>query len=125
MVKKITEPTRIPVPGGKLIEEFVGRVHTGTVSMSVAHMVAPPGWDEPFQTPDFDEVTIVLRGTMRVEHGEGITDVGAGETVLVEAGEPIRYSNPSAVEAEYWAVCAPAFSPETVHREGENDGPAK
>jgi mannose-6-phosphate isomerase-like protein (cupin superfamily) len=118
-VRHVTAPTKIPVPGGKLIEEHVGRVNTETASLSVAHMVAPPGWDEPYQTPAFDEVTIVVRGTMRVEHDGGVTDVGAGETVLCEAGERIRYSNPSDTEAcEYWAVCAPAFSPETVRREG-------
>ena len=117
-VRHITAPTPIPVPGGKLIEEFVGHVHTGTASLSVAHMVAPPGWDEPYQTPEFDEVTIVLRGMMRVEHDGGTTDVGAGETVLVEAGERIRYSNASSdEECEYWAVCVPAFSPTTVNRE--------
>ncbi len=116
-VRHITTPTRIPVPGDKLIEEHVGRVNTGTASLSVAHMVAPPGWDEPFQTPDFDEVTIVLRGTMRVEHAGGVADVRAGETVLCEAGDRIRYSNPGMDECEYWAVCAPAFSLETVHRE--------
>ncbi|NBC17149.1 MAG: cupin domain-containing protein [Bacteroidetes bacterium] len=117
MVRKITSPTAIPVPGGKQIEEHVGRVHTGTTSLSVAHMVAPPGWGEPFQQPTFDEVTIVVRGTMRVEHDEGVMDVGPGETVLVEAGERIRYSNPFGDAAEYWAVCAPAFSPEAARRE--------
>lgn len=117
MVQKIHRPTRIPVPGGKRIDEYVGRVHTGTASLSVAHMVAPAGWDEPFQTPDFDEVTIVLRGRVRVEHRAGVLDVGPGETVLVEAGERIRYSNPFEEEAEYWAVCAPAFSPELAHRD--------
>lgn len=124
-VVHVTAPTRIPVPGGKLIEEHVGRASTGTAALSVAHMVAPPGWDEPFQAPAFDEVTVVLRGTMRVEHPAGAgqahggyVDVGPGETVLVEAGERIRYSNPSPdAECEYWAVCAPAFSPDTVHRE--------
>ena len=118
MPRHVTDPTRIPVPGGKLIEEHVGRVNTETASLSVAHMVAPPGWDEPAQTPAFDEVTIVLRGTMRVEHDGGHLDVGPGETVLCEAGERIRYLNPSDRETcEYWAVCAPAFSPESVHRE--------
>ena len=78
---------------------------------------APPGWDEPFQQPDFDEVTIVLRGRIRVEHDDGATDVAPGETVLVERGERIRYSNPFDEEAEYWAVCAPAFSPETANRD--------
>jgi mannose-6-phosphate isomerase-like protein (cupin superfamily) len=117
MVRKIDDPARIEVPGGKVIDEHVGRVRTGTAAMSVAHMIAPPGWDEPFQTPDFDEVTIVLRGTVRVEHEGGVLDVSAGETVLVEAGERIRYSNPSDAETEYWAVCAPAFSPEAAHRD--------
>lgn len=116
-VRKISDPTQIPAPGAKVIEEHVGRASTGTASLSVAHMVAPAGWDEPFQRPDFDEVTIVVRGTMRVEHDGGHVDVAAGETVLVEAGERIRYSNPTDAVCEYWAVCAPAFSPETVHRE--------
>lgn len=117
MVKKISQPQRISVPGNKVIEEHVGRVRTGTESLSVAHMVAPPGWDEPFQQPDFDEVTIVTRGVIRVEHDGGHLDVSAGETVLVEAGERIRYSNPTEHETEYWAVCSPAFSPDTVHRD--------
>ena len=117
MIKKTTHPTQIPVPGGKLIEEYIGRVHTGTSSVSIAHMIAPPGWSEPFQTPEFDEVTIVIRGTMRVEHAGTEVDVQANETVFVEAGDRIRYSNPFDEEAEYWAVCVPAFSPDTVHRE--------
>ena len=118
MPRHITAPIRIPVPGGKLIEEHVGRVNTQTESLSVAHMVAPPGWAEPSQTPAFDEVTIVLRGTMRVEHDGGQVDVGPGETVLCAAGERVRYSNPSiADECEYWAVCAPAFSPEAAGRD--------
>ncbi|MFQ5569847.1 MAG: cupin domain-containing protein [Rhodothermales bacterium] len=117
MVQIITHPARIPVPGGKRIDEYVGRVNTGTASVSVAHMVAPPGWSEPTQQPDFDEVTIVIRGTMRVEHPGGTLDVEAGETGLVEAGERIRYSNPFDEEVEYWAVCVPAFSPEAAHRE--------
>ena len=122
MPRHISDPARIPGPGGKTIEEFVGRVNSGTASLSVAHMVAPGRWEEPAQTPQFDEVTIVLRGTMRVEHDGGVLDVGAGETVLCEAGERVRYLNPSPdAECEYWAVCAPAFSPDTVRRE---DGPA-
>ena len=116
----ITAPVRIPAPGAKVIEEHVGRASTGTGSASVAHMVAPPSWSEPWQAPTFDEVTIVVAGTMRVEHDGGQSDVRAGETILCRAGERIRYSNPSPVEpCEYWAVCAPAFSPETVHREEE------
>ncbi len=117
MPRLITQPTRVPAPGDKRIEEHVGRVSTGTAALSVAHMAAPPGWDEPFQRPDFDEVTIVLSGTMRVEHDGGHTDVRAGQTVLCEAGERVRYSNPAAEPCEYWAVCAPAFSPEAARRE--------
>jgi mannose-6-phosphate isomerase-like protein (cupin superfamily) len=117
VVRKISEPVLIPVPGDKTIDEYVGRVSTGTVSVSVARMVAPPGWSEPFQSPDFDEVTIMLRGAMRIESANGVTDVHAGECVLVTAGERIRYSNPFGEDAAYWAVCGPAFSPETVHRE--------
>ena len=120
MPRHITDPTRIPGPGGKTIEEHVGLVNTGTASLSVAHMIAPPGWEEPAQQPAFDEVTIVLRGTMRVEHTGGHLDVGAGETVLCEAGERVRYFNPSETdECEYWAICTPAFSPDSVHRDAE------
>ena len=119
MPRHISDPTPIPVPGGKTIEEHVGRVRTGTERLSVAHMVAPPGWAEPAQTPAFDEVTIVLRGTLRVEHAGGALDVGPGETILCEAGERVRYLNPGAEPCEYWAVCAPAFSPDTVRREAE------
>ena len=120
MPRHITDPTRIPGPGGKTIEEHVGLVNTGTASLSVAHMIAPPGWEEPAQQPAFDEVTIVLRGTMRVEHTGGHLDVGAGETVLCEAGERVRYLNPSETdECEYWAICTPAFSPDSVHRDAE------
>lgn len=117
MVLKISDPTQIPVPGGKRIDEYIGRVRTGTAALSVAHMVAPPGWDEPHQAPDFDEATIVLRGTLRVEHDGGLTDVGAGEVVLVPAGARIRYANPYDDELEYWAICTPAFSPDAAHRE--------
>ena len=120
-----TAPFVVPAPGGKVIEEFVG-ASTGTASHSVAHMIAPPGWDEPWQRPAFDETTVVLHGTLRVHHtpeGEddangGHTDVPAGQTILCRAGERIRYANASASEpCEYWAVCSPAFSPATVHRE--------
>jgi mannose-6-phosphate isomerase-like protein (cupin superfamily) len=115
----VRTPTSIPAPGAKRIDEFVGRVHTGTASLSVAHMLAPPGWDEPFQTPAFDEVTIVVRGTMRVDHDGGADLVGPGETILCVAGERIRYANASDAEpCEYWAVCTPAFDPSAVHREG-------
>ncbi len=117
MVKKTSQPAIIPAPGDKRIEEYIGRVHTGTPSLSVAHMVAPPGWTEPFQRPDFDEATIVVRGSIRVEYEGTIVDVHSGETVLVERGSRIRYSNPFPEEAEYWAVCTPAFAPEAAHRD--------
>jgi ethanolamine utilization protein EutQ (cupin superfamily) len=116
MPQLIDSPTRIPVPGGKLIDEYVGRANSGTAEVSVAHMQAPAGWDEPAQTPDFDEVTLVLRGAVRVEHDEGTVSVSAGQAVLTRAGERVRYSvGPEG--AEYVAVCLPAFDPEAAHRE--------
>ena len=117
----VTTPVQVLGPGGKTIHEHVGHVASGTAGVSVAHMVAPPGWQEPAQAPDFDEVTVVLRGRMRVEFGEGeYVDAGEGETVLVTAGERIRYVNPSETEgSEYWAICTPAFSPDTVNRDAE------
>jgi mannose-6-phosphate isomerase-like protein (cupin superfamily) len=114
----VDSPARIPVPGGKVIEEYVGRVATGTPGVSVARMVSPAGWDEPAQTPEFDEVTFVLRGTVRVEHDGGQLDVAAGQAVLTRAGERVRYSTPGAGGAEYVAVCLPAFGPDLVHRDG-------
>jgi mannose-6-phosphate isomerase-like protein (cupin superfamily) len=110
-------PTRIPVPGGKTIDEYVGRVTTGTPEASVAHMVAPGGWTEPAQTPDFDEITVVLHGVVRVEHGGGVLDVAAGQAVITRAGERVRYSTPEGIGAEYVAVCLPAFAPDLAHRE--------
>jgi quercetin dioxygenase-like cupin family protein len=116
----IAAPTRIPVPGGKVIDEHVGAVNTPGAglrsSVSVAHMVAPAGWSEPFQTPEFDEITLVLEGNVIVEHDGGRLEVAAGQSVLTKGGERIRYScGPEG--AEYIAVCLPAFSPDTVHRE--------
>jgi quercetin dioxygenase-like cupin family protein len=118
MPTHITAPTLIAAPGEppKQIEEFVGRVNSGTVGVSIARMVAPPGWTEPAQTPEFDEYTIVLRGFVRVEHDGGVVDVRSGEAVIARAGERIRYSTP-AEGAEYIAVCLPAFSLETVNRD--------
>ena len=121
MAELISAPTRIPVPGGKVIDEYVGRVNTGSESVSVAHMVAPSGWGEPAQQPGFDEITLVLRGLVRVEvaDGEGSTEtieVPAGQAVLTRAGERVRYST-GAEETEYVAVCMPAFSPESVNRD--------
>ena len=117
MPELVPAPTRIPVPGGKTIDEYVGRVTTGTESVSVAHMVAPGGWDEPAQTPDFDEITVVLRGTVRVEHDGGSLDVSAGQAVITRAGERVRYLAPEPEGAEYVAVCLPAFAPDLAHRD--------
>ncbi|WP_088320887.1 AraC family ligand binding domain-containing protein [Kineosporia sp. R_H_3] len=121
MPEVINEPSRIPVPGGKVIEEFVGRVATSTPGVSVARMAAPPGWQEPAQVPEFDEVTLVLRGSVVVEHDDGVVEVRAGQAVLTRAGERVRYGvGPDG--ADYVAVCVPAFGPGLVHR--EEDGPA-
>ncbi len=117
MVELIAEATRVPVPGGKVIDEYVGRVQTGTEDVSVAHMVAPGGWSEPAQAPAFDEITLVLRGTVRVEHGDGVLSVSAGQAVRTRAGERVRYLVPDPDGAEYVAICLPAFSPELAHRE--------
>ncbi len=117
MPQLIDTPQTIPVPGGKLIEEYVGRDATGTAGVSVARMTSPGGWDEPAQTPDFDEVTFVLRGTVRVESSEGVLDVTAGQAVLTRAGERVRYSTPGADGAQYVAVCLPAFAPDLAHRD--------
>ena len=116
MVELIGEPTRVPVPGGKMIHEFVGRVNTGEDALSVAHMVAPPGWAEPAQQPDFDEITLVLRGCVRVETTAGVLDVRAGQAVVTRAGERIRYTTTDE-GAEYVAICRPAFGPDLVHRD--------
>ena len=100
----------------KQIEEFVGKVNTDTDSVSIARMITPPGWDEPAQTPAFDEYTLVLSGLLRVEHDGGALDVRAGEAVITHRGERVRYSTPGE-GAEYVAICLPAFSPEIVHRD--------
>ena len=115
----ISEPTRIQAAGNKLklIDEYVGRVNTKTSATSVAHMRSPGGWDEPGQTPEFDEFTIVLRGVLRVEHKGGSLDIRAGQAVIAHAGEWVRYSTPEPEGAEYVAVCLPAFSMESVHRD--------
>jgi quercetin dioxygenase-like cupin family protein len=118
MAELIEEPTRIPVPGGKVIDEYVGRVTTGATAVSVAHMVAPAGWSEPFQEPEFDEITLVLRGVVRVEHPAGTTDVRAGQAIVTRSGERVRYSTLHE-EAEYVAVCLPAFAPDLANRDAE------
>jgi mannose-6-phosphate isomerase-like protein (cupin superfamily) len=101
----------------KLIDEYIGRVNSATAEASVAHMRSPGGWQEPGQTPEFDEFTIVLRGMLRVEHQEGTLDVRAGQAVIAYRGEWVRYSTPEEDGAEYIAVCLPAFSMDTVHRD--------
>jgi quercetin dioxygenase-like cupin family protein len=101
----------------KRIEEFVGRVNTRTEQLSIARMTSPAGWEEPGQTPAFDEYTVVLAGMLRVETKAGVLDVQAGSAVHASAGEWVRYSTPGADGAEYIAVCVPAFSPATVHRD--------
>ncbi len=115
----ISGPTRIPVPGDKLIDEYIGGVNSGTSAASIAHMRSPSGWSEPGQRPDFDEYTVVLRGTMRVEHEGGVTEVHAGQAIVTHKGEWVRYSTPTPEGAEYIAVCVPAFNPATVHRDAE------
>jgi len=115
----IPQPTRIEATGNKpkLIDEYIGRVNSKTSSTSVAHMRSPGGWVEPGQKPEFDEFTIVLIGMLRVEHKDGSLDVRAGQAVIAHAGEWIRYSTPEESGAEYIAVCLPAFSMDTVHRD--------
>lgn len=116
----LTQPTRIQSAGNKpkLIDEYIGRVNSQTSGVSVAHMRSPEGWTEPGQTPEFDEFTIVLRGRVVVRHSGGELEVKAGQAVIAHRGEWIQYSTPDAGGAEYVAVCLPAFSIETVHREG-------
>ncbi|MCK6622230.1 MAG: cupin domain-containing protein [Calditrichaceae bacterium] len=115
--QKQSHPLRIPTTDGKLIEEHFGLAASSHHQFSLAHMVAPPGWSEPFQQPEFDEITIMVSGRKRVEiEGEEIT-LQAGESLLVKRGARVRYSNPFGEAAEYWSVCMPAFSPEGVRRE--------
>ena len=119
MPELIPQPTRVEAAGEppKLIDEFAGRVNSGEDRVSIARMRSPQGWSEPFQVPEFDEWTLVLKGAVRVEHDGGMLEVPAGQCVHVRAGERIRYSTPGAEGAEYVAVCLPAFAPDTVHRE--------
>jgi quercetin dioxygenase-like cupin family protein len=115
----IEKPTVIQAAGNKpkIIEEFIGRVNSKTDALSVAKMTSPAGWLEPGQTPEFDEYTVVLRGMLRVATRDGATDVRAGQAVITHAGEWVQYSTPEDGGAEYVAVCFPAFSPGTVHRD--------
>lgn len=119
MPTHIAKPTVVEAAGNlpKRIEEYVGRVNSGHAAVSVARMVSPAGWQEPGQRPEFEEVTVVLRGTLKVEHEGGTLLVRAGEAIVTKPGEWIRYSTPDPDGAEYVAVCLPAFSPATVHRD--------
>jgi len=119
MPRLIEAPTVIEPAGNKpkLIEEYVGGVNTGQTHVSVARMKAAGGWREPGQRPAFEEITVVLQGLVRVEHENGVLDVCAGQAVLCSPGEWVRYSCPEPAGAEYVAVCLPAFSPDTVHRD--------
>ena len=122
MPQLIQAPTTVQAAGTKpkRIDEYVGRLNTRTETASVAHMRSPAGWSEPGQTPEFDEYTVVLRGALRVETRGGIHIVNAGQAVITHRGEWIRYSTPGAEGAEYFAICIPAFSLETVHRDPED-----
>jgi mannose-6-phosphate isomerase-like protein (cupin superfamily) len=117
--RRIDGPTVIEAAGNlpKRIEEFAGRVNSGHESASVARMVSPEGWVEPGQRPEFEEITLVLRGMLRVEHEGGAFEVRAGQALVASPGEWVRYSTPEPGGAEYVAVCLPAFSPDTVHRD--------
>lgn len=117
MAKHIKAPTKIKAAGNKkkIIEEFIGRVNSDNSNISIAKMKSPAGWEEPGQTPEFDEFTLVLSGFLKVETKEKIYVVEKGEAIIVKAGEWVRYSTPDPNGAEYIAVCLPAFSPETVH----------
>lgn len=119
MAQLVEHPTRIQAAGNKpkLIDEFIGLVNSGTERVSIARMHSPSGWQEPGQTPDFDEFTIVLRGMLRVETKHAVLDVHAGQAVVTTKGEWVRYGTPGPEGAEYIAVCLPAFSPSTVHRD--------
>jgi quercetin dioxygenase-like cupin family protein len=121
MPRKIDEPMVVQAAGNmpKRIEEYAGRVRSGHSSVSVARMVSPEGWREPGQRPEFEEITVVLRGLLRVEFEGGTTNLRAGQAIVTQPGEWVRYSTPEPGGAEYVAVCLPAFSPEAVHRDAE------
>jgi mannose-6-phosphate isomerase-like protein (cupin superfamily) len=122
MPRLIASATRIPVPGNKQIDEYIGRVNTEDTAVSIAHMHSPPGWSEPGQQPEFDEYTVVLKGALCVESKDGAVEVKAGQAIITPRGEWVRYSTPGAEGAEYIAVCLAAFDPAKVHR--DEDGHA-
>ncbi|MCU1339962.1 MAG: hypothetical protein JWO19_5543 [Bryobacterales bacterium] len=115
MPELIAGPHLIPVPGNKIIEEYIGGVNNRESQVSIARMRSPAGWSEPGQRPDFDEFTVVLNGALHVQHDKGMLEVRAGQAVVARKGEWVRYSTPQG--AEYVAICVPAFSPDTVHRD--------
>jgi mannose-6-phosphate isomerase-like protein (cupin superfamily) len=119
MPTHIAQPSIVRAAGNKpkVIEEYIGRINSKTENVSIARMRSPSGWIEPGQTPEFDEYTVVVRGTLRVSTREGWIDVRAGQAVIAHAGEWVQYSTPGPEGAEYLAVCLPAFSPATVHRD--------
>lgn len=119
MPRIIDQPTRIEAAGTppKLISEFAGRVASGHAHVSVAHMRSPQGWQEPGQRPAFEEITVVLRGVLRVQYAGGVVEVREGQAVIVAPNEWVRYSTPEEGGAEYVAICVPAFSPEIVNRD--------
>lgn len=121
MARVLAAPTVIPAAGQppKIIEEFIGRVNSGTPSVSIAKMTSPSGWREQGQTPEFDEFTVVLSGELQVETRTALHQVSAGQAIIINAGEWVRYSTPGASGAQYIAVCLPAFSPDAVHRDDQ------
>jgi mannose-6-phosphate isomerase-like protein (cupin superfamily) len=123
MPRLVEAPTVVPAAGTrpKRIEEYAGRASTGHQALSVARMVSPGGWVEPGQTPEFEEITVVLRGVLRVEHRSGVLEVRQGQAVVTSPGEWVRYSTPHDDGAEYVAICVPGFSPDTVHRDPGTD----
>ncbi len=120
MHKLIEKPAIVEAAGNKpkIIEEYIGRVNSGTEVVSIARMKSPGGWIEPAQIPEFDEYTVVLKGVLRVESKSGFNDVSAGQAIITPKGEWVKYSTPTDEGAEYVAVCIPAFSPDTVNRQG-------
>jgi mannose-6-phosphate isomerase-like protein (cupin superfamily) len=119
---KQDKPFVVPTTDGKLIEEHFGLATSGDKALSIAHMVAPPGWSEPFQNPEFDEYTLVSRGRKMFEVDGEKVEVAAGQSILIKSGSRVRYSNPFTEECEYWSVCLPAFSMDNVNREaGDQD----